>query len=174
MTYYLYRMTLGDFFELIGNNPAIILFYFMALPLTAFLAGILGKGEGDLSPWSYLYSTLVYLASLPGIFAITLNIYLFLFERQSIMDANIYTQILPILVMCLTLWIIKRNVSYVEIPGFNRLSGLMTIIIAILTIMWILEKTHIIVFTYMPFHYVLLLLLALFVLIRIGLKNVWA
>jgi hypothetical protein len=167
-------MTLGEFFDAVSNNPVIILFYFIAIPLTAVLAGLLGKGEGHLSPWKYLYSTLVYLVSIPGIFAITLNIYLFLFEKRSIMDANIYTQILPVLVMILTLWIIRRNLSFDEIPGFDKLSGLMTVIVAILTLMWILEKTHIIAFTFMPFHYVLIMLAVLFVLVRIGVKRMMA
>ena len=167
-------MTLGEFFEAVSDNPVIILFYFVAIPLTAVLAGVLGKGEGHLSPWKYLYSTLIYMVSIPGIFAITLNIYLFLFEKRSIMDANIYTQILPILVMIITLWIIRKSLSFDEIPGFDKLSGLMTVIVAALTLMWILEKTHIIAFTFMPFHYVLIMLAALFVLVRFGLKRMMA
>ena len=167
-------MTLGEFFDLISEHPEIILCYSIALPLTAFLAGVLGKGEGDLSPWKYLYSSIIYLVCIPGIFAVTLNVYLFLFERMSIMDANIYTQILPILLMLFTLWIISRNISFELIPGFNKISGLMTILAAILSIMWILEKTRILVFTYMPFHYVLILFLILFLLITYGLKKMWA
>jgi len=74
-------MTLQEFFDACTNNPEIIGFYFVALPLTAFLASVFGKGEGHLSPWKYLYTVLVYAATVPGIFAIVLNVYLFLFER---------------------------------------------------------------------------------------------
>jgi len=167
-------MTLGELFDHISRNPEVILCYSIAIPFTALLAGVLGKDEGDLSPWKHLYSSLIYLVCIPGIFAVTLNIYLFLFERISIMDANLYTQILPIILMIVTLWIISRNVSFDKIPGFSKISALMTIVIAILSIMWILEKTHIIAFTYMPFHYVLILFLILFVLIRYGIKKIWA
>lgn len=167
-------MTLADFFDLIGKNPTIILFYFLALPLTALLAGLLGKGEGHLSPWKYLYSTVVFLVSVPGIFAVTLNVYLFLFERRSIMDSNIYTQILPVILMLITLWIVSKNVKFDQIPGFNKLSGLVSVIIAVLIIMWVLEKTHIIAITFMPFIYVIGIFLILFVVIRFGLKKMWA
>jgi hypothetical protein len=127
---------------------------------------VLGKDKGNLSPWKHLYSRLIFLVCIPGIFAVTLNIYLFLFEIMRIMDANLYTQILPIILMIVTLWIINRNVSFDKIPGFSKISALMTIVIAILSIMWILEKTLIIAFTCMPFHYVIILFLILFVLIR--------
>jgi len=164
-------MTLAEFFEMVGRNPSIVLFYFLALPLTAFLAGVLGRGEGHLSPWKYLYSTIIYLVSVPGIFAVTLNVYLHLFERRSIMDANLYTQVLPILLMLFTFWIVSKNVKIDQIPGFHKLSGLVMIIVAVLMIMWILEKTHIIAITFLPFQYVILIFLALFLAIRFGVKR---
>ena len=164
-------MTLQEFFDSCSHNPEIIGFYFVALPLTAFLASVFGKGEGHLSPWKYLYTALVYMATIPGIFAVLLNIYLFMFERQPIMETNIYTQIVPILVMFFTLWLIKRNVPFEFIPGFDKLSGLVLITFTILAVMWLLDRMHIIAFTYLPFQYILILLIGLFVLARYGLKQ---
>ncbi len=167
-------MTLQEFFDLTSSSPAFILFYFVALPLTAFLASLFGKGEGHLTPWKQLYCFLVFAAAIPGIFAVILNVYLFLFEQQPILQSNIYTQILPIFVMALTLWLIRRNVAFELIPGFDRLSGLMSIVLAVLAVMWLLDRMHIIAFTYMPFHYVLILLITAFVVIRFGAKKVFA
>ncbi len=164
-------MTLQEFFDVCSNHPEFIGFYFVALPLTAFLASVFGKGEGHLSPWKYLYTFLVYCATIPGIFAVVLNVYLFLFERQSIMDSNIYTQILPIVIMFFTLWLIKRNVPFEYIPGFNKISGLVMVTFAIIAVMWLLDRTHIFAVTFLPFHYVLLLLVGLFVFARLGLKK---
>ena len=166
-------MTLGEFFEIVGQNPTFVLFYFLALPLTAFIAGLLGKGEGHLSPWKYLYSSIIFLVCVPGIFAITLNVYLFLFERKSVFDANLYTQVLPIILMLITLWIVSRNVKFEQIPGFNKISGLVMIIVSVLLIMWILEKTHIITITFMPFYYVFIIFIVLFLAIRFGMKKMW-
>jgi len=164
-------MTLGQFFEALTANPGIILFYFIAVPLTAFLAFIFGRKEGARTPWKELYSVLVYLTCVPGIFSITLNIYLFLFERQSIMAANIYTQILPILSMVLTLWLIRKNVSFDEIPGFGKLGGLIMILSGLIILLWILEKTHIIAVTIIPFHFFIILFIVLLVVIRLGWKR---
>lgn len=167
-------MTLQQFFDLLSGNPEIVLFYFIALPLTAFLSGIFGKGEGHLSPWKYVYCALVYMAAIPGMFAIFLNVYFFLFERQSILDANIYTQFLPIIAMFVTFLLITRNVDLAEIPGFDRLSGLILIVGGLIAAMWILDRTHIIAITFLPFQYVILIIIALLVLIRLGWKRVVA
>lgn len=164
-------MTLQELFNMLVANPAYIIFYFAIIPFAAFLAGVLGKGEGHLSPWNYLYSTLIYLVSIPGIFAVTLNIYLFLFERRSIMETDLYTQILPIVSMIATLLLIKRNVNLDHVPGFDKLSGLIMMITTILAIMWIVDRTRILVFSYIPFVYVLLIFGALLLVFRFGWKK---
>ena len=167
-------MTLLELFELIGDNPAIILGYFLLIPFTAFLAYLLGKDEGHLSPWKYLYSVLVYMVSIPGLFAVILNIYLFLFERRPILESDIYSQILPIFSMAGTLMLIKANVDLDKVPGFERLTAFLMIVTIVMGIMWILDKTRIIAFTFIPFYYVILILLGLVAMIRLGWKKMAA
>lgn len=168
-------MTLKEFFELLANQPYLILAFFLIIPFTAFLAGIMGKNEGHISPWKYLYSTLVYLVCVPGIFAVTLNIYLFLFEKQPVMNTDVFTQILPILSMVGTLMIVRNNVDYDRIPGFGKLSGMMMMIFAVLLLMWGLDRTriYIVAFTRMPFQYVLLIFVGLLIAFRVGMKRVF-
>ena len=163
-------MTLQDFFNACAEQPAIPIFFFTALPLTAFLAWVFGKGEGHISPWKYLYSVLVYLAFIPGIFSITLSIYFFLFERRSIMETDIVLQIIPVAVMIITYWLIKKNVTMDQIPGFGKLSGLIIMITVILVGMWILDRTHLIAITIIPFQWFIPLFIALIVAARYGWK----
>ena len=73
-------MTLREFFQLLADNHLYVIFFFTIIPFAAWLAGLLGKGEGHLAPWKFLYSTLIYLVCVPGIFAVSLDVYLFLFE----------------------------------------------------------------------------------------------
>jgi len=167
-------MTLGEFFQLLSDSPSLVLFYFLAVPLTAFLALIFGRGEGAMSPWKYLYSTLVYLVCIPGIFAVTLNIYLFLFERIKIMDTNLFTQVLPIASMIVTLVLIKKNTRFEDIPGFDKLAGLIMVISALLAVMWFLDRTHIIAITFIPFHYILIVFVVALFFIRLGAKKLMA
>lgn len=161
-------MTLQEFFEYLTNNPANIIFYFAIIPFAALLAGWLGKGEGHLSPWKYLYATLVYMACVPGILAVALNVYLFLFEKQSIFDADIFTQILPILSMMLTIIIIRRNVDLDDVPGFEKLSGLIMMISAVLIIMFFLDRTRIYIFSYLPLGNAIIAFIVLLLVIRFG------
>ena len=164
-------MTLGEFFSLLEQNPAIILFYFLAVPLSALLGLVFGKGEGQDSPWKYFYCGIVYLTCVPGIFAITLIIYQFLFERIPIEDINIYTEIIPLVSMALTLYLVKKNVDLDKVPGFGKLSALFIIILFLLAFMWILDRTRIIIFTGFPFYYVFIFLILAFILIRYLLKK---
>jgi hypothetical protein len=159
-------MTLGELFQRVSENPVNVVFYFTVIPFAAALAAWLGKGEGHLSPWKYLYSALIYLVCVPGIFAVTLSVYLFLFERRSIFDTNIYTQLLPVLSMIVTLLLIRKNVDFDAIPGFGRISSLITIVLAAILIMWFVDRTHIVVFSYLRIEYVLLIFVGLFLLIR--------
>jgi hypothetical protein len=146
----------------------------LAVPLSAMLGWIFGKGDGHLSPWKYFYCAIIYLACVPGIFAITLSIYQFLFERLPISEMNIFTQILPVLSMILTIWLVKKNVSLDQIPGFGKLGALMVIILILLAVMWALDRTRIIAFTGFPFLYVILLMIVLFVIIRFAIKRIAA
>ena len=166
-------MTLREFFELLANNPSLIIGFFLLIPVTAVIAGFMGKNEGHISPWKYLYSTLIYLVTVPGIFAITLNIYLFLFESQSIFETDIYTQVLPIVSMAATLLVIKNNVNLEMIPGFEKLSGLLMLIFCLLGLMWVIDRTRIFigVFSFMPFWVVILIFAGLLLFARTGLKR---
>ncbi|MEO6130252.1 MAG: hypothetical protein ABIQ02_00285 [Saprospiraceae bacterium] len=164
-------MTLGEFFQWTALHPVLLLVYFLGVPAIALLAGLFSRGEGHLSPWKYLYSILIYLVSIPGIFAITLSIYFFLFERRSILDTNLFTQVLPVLSMIATILIIRKQVNLDLIPGFDKISGLVLIISTLMCLMWIIDKTQIYSITFMPFYVVILILMAGFFVIRLGLKR---
>jgi hypothetical protein len=165
-------MTLGEFFEMCGRNHGLLLAYFILIPLVALLALLFAKNQEHLSPWKYLYAVLIYLVCLPGIFAVTLSVYFFLFERRSILETDIYTQVLPILAMIFTIILIKKSVSLDAVPGFGKLSGLLLVIGVLMIIMWIIDKTRIYSITFMPFWVVVLILVAGFLLIRSGYRRI--
>jgi len=164
-------MTLGEFFEWAASHPGWMIGYFVIVPLIALMALFFSKGEGHLSPWKYLFSALIYLVCIPGIFAITLSIYFFLFERRSILDTNLYTQVLPVLSMLATILLIKKQVALDQVPGFDKLSGLILILATLICLMWIIDKTHIYAIAFMPFYVVILILLTGFFVIRLGLRR---
>ena len=165
-------MTLQELFESISQNPTPICAFFALIPLTAGIAAILGNGEGTISPWKYLYATLVYLTCIPGFFALTLTAYFFLFERRSILLTDVYIQILPILSMALTLFLIAKNVSLDDVPGFGKISGLGAMIVGTIAFMWFLDKTHLIAFVSMSFYQLLAVFIVFFLFIRWGWRKI--
>lgn len=165
-------MTLQEAFDYAGNNPSYIVFYFSIIPFAALLAGIMEREEGHLPPWNFLYSSLVFMVAIPGILAVGLSVYKWLFERSSIMQTSMILQILPIVSMLVTFFIIKRNVRMDSLPGFHRLGGLVMMISAAMAIMWFIDRVRIIIFSYMPIQYLLIILLVFLVVIRLGWRRI--
>lgn len=164
-------MTVQEFFNYVHDHPQLALYFYLGVPVFALIISWISEPQGYQEPWKYLYSVLIYAACIPGIFAVTLNIYFFFWERRSLMDSEILVQWMPVLSMIATLIIIRRYVSFDAIPGFDKLSGLMTMIAVLLTMMWILDRTHIYAFTYMPIWMVLVIVVGGILLIRWSLRG---
>jgi len=140
-------MTLQELFDTMAANPTPVLLFFTMLPVTAVVTGFMtDKGEAYESPWKYLYSALIYLACLPGIFALTMCVYHLLIDGRSFLQLNVLAYFLPILVMIGTLLAINRTVDMRRIPGFNRISGLSMIIVTCFITILIIQKTRIWIF----------------------------
>ena len=159
-------MTVQEFFNYVHDHSSAALCFYLGVPVLALLVSWVSAPRCGESPWKYFYSVLVYAACLPGIFAVTLDIYFFFWERRSLMDSEIMIQWMPVLSMICSLIIIRRYVSFESVPGFDKLSGLMTIIAVLLGMMWVLDRTHIYAFTFMPFGAVLFVFVGGVLLIR--------
>jgi len=165
-------MTLREFFDYMSANPNIVVAYFLIIPLVALLAGWIAKGEGHLSPWKYLYSALVFMICIPGIFAAALGVYLFLFEQGgSVYNINLLTQVLPVISMVTTLGIVKRNVPFEYIPGFGKLSDLIIMIASVFLLMYVIDRLHLVALVYLPVQWLLIIVVGLLILFRFGIKR---
>lgn len=164
-------MTLKELFEYIGQHPNHVIFFFALIPFAALLGTFLDGDRGHTSPWKYIYSVLIYLVCIPGLFVLTLNIYIFLFEKGSIMNFDLVTQLIPMVSMVLTLLVIRNNMDMQLIPGFNKLSGLLMLITAVIGLMWIIDRTRLIAFIQLRFEFVLLIFVGLLLMIRFGFKR---
>jgi hypothetical protein len=167
-------MTLFDFFQFLGQNPIYITLYFLAVPLFALLINWIAAGHGHESPWNYLYSATIFAACVPGVLSVALSVYFFLFERGSILNTNILTQVLPVLSMILTISIVKRNVALQYVPGSERISSMMFLIGATIVLMFVLDRTRIFAFVMIPVQYFLLILVGALIAMRFALKRIMA
>ncbi|WP_234734329.1 hypothetical protein [Tellurirhabdus bombi] len=167
-------MTLRDFFQAVSAQPALLMVLLLAIPALAILVNLwAGETAEAIWRWRYVYAALVYLACIPGVFAITLNAYLFLFERQSIWSMNLVTQVLPILTMAGTLLVIRRKIPFKYVPGFGKISGFMTLIAAVMGILWFIDRTRIYAVTYIPFAYIAIGFVGLLILIRFAWSKIF-
>ncbi|REA64136.1 hypothetical protein DSL64_00855 [Dyadobacter luteus] len=163
-------MTLSQLFSYISQHPWPAAFYFILLPFVTWFIGIVATGSKDVKFWSYIYAVLVYAVCIPGVFAVILNIYLFLFERQSIWEANIILQYLPILSMAISLILIKNKIPFKLIPGFGKISGFLTLIAALIGVMWFFDRIRLVAFTYVPFS----VILTGFILTLLAIRFAWS
>lgn len=154
-------MTLQDLFDQIGQHPAEVLFFFAGVPVVALLVGLIAGREVGQSPWTYIYAGLIYLACVPGVFAVTLCLFTFFFEGSSFLEVNALVYFLPIVSMIVTLVLIRRFVPLEDIPGFRKILGLLMMIFVTFVAILLLQKTRIwVVFVGSVWH-----LLGLFVIL---------
>ncbi len=166
-------MTVQELFSFVGENPYYVLLYFISLPIIAGIIGLLGDDKCDRSPWKELYMSIIYAVMLPGIFALFFNLYVFLFDRTSIMNFDIFFQILPIISMIITLLVIRKYVEFDSIPGFGKISGLIMAISAMILILYFVDRFRIIAITYMPFQYLILIVVGLLIAMNFGIKKLF-
>ena len=168
-------MTLQELFDFLSDRPIWLLSYFLLVPLTALVVNKLSGSKALENPWDFIYSVLVFMVAIPGLLAVAFNVYLFLFERRSIFQINIVTQLLPIVSFIATLTIMRKNVVLEQIPGFGKVSSLIVMIFGALGIMWVMDRMRIffVAFTFMPFQYVIGIFIAVLVIIRLSWKRLF-
>ena len=116
----------------------------LAPPLIAWVMGCShGRGNGAASPWKYMYSVLVYWVCLPGVLAAVVSGYTLFFVRENLLDKNLVLYFLPVVSMVVTLVLIGKNVSFDDVPGFDRLSGLITVVAVTFIAVLAVEKTRV-------------------------------
>ena len=115
----------------------------LALPLLALLLGLAARGKGNESPWKYAWSALVYATCIPGMLAATLTLYLILFVGQNLLDVSLLVTLAPLASMAAALVIAGRSVELRPLPGFGRLSGLMTMLGLTFAVLFALSRTRI-------------------------------
>src|SRR5689334_15378254 len=97
-------MSINDLIKLADGHLPALLIFFIAPPVIAWICGrIHGPGLGGNTPWKYIYSVLVYLVCIPGLFSSVLTGYTVFFERADMRNVNIVVYILPIISMVVTL-----------------------------------------------------------------------
>lgn len=161
-------MTLQELFDLAGEYPQQIIFIFALLPIAAYILPQFSQDKSYNNPWKMIYSFLVYTACIPGVFAVTLTLYSFLFEQKSMLDVNLFVYFLPIVSMIITLMTLSNQLTIERIPGFDKLSGLIFIIAATFITLLVIQKTRIWVMFHGTMTSLVVIFIVLFIVFRVG------
>ncbi|MCP4218446.1 MAG: hypothetical protein GY765_27670 [bacterium] len=165
-------MTIQDLIVLLSKHQTTLLIIFAAIPFCAFLGGLMqGPTPCDKSNARYLYSVLVYLSCIPGMFSTVLTGYSVFFLRASILNINLFIYILPIISMIATLMIISRKASFDHIPGFQRIWGFMLMIAVSFTVAFILYRTVIFIGFIGKMSGLLVVAAVVFILMKIAMSK---
>lgn len=162
------KISIQDIILYVENYWWMLLIYFIALPIISFIMTLTHSKE-DIkikSGLKYIYSILIYLSCLPGIFSSVLTVYAMIFVEINLLTINILIYFLPIISMIATLVIIKRKILFNDIPGFGRLSALILLLLAIFIILFILHKLRILLIFSGPFFILIIGGIILYLLLR--------
>jgi hypothetical protein len=137
-------MTPRDLIDLAGAHPAVLCAVLLAVPMIAAVVGLMHQpGAGGRAPWSWTYALLVYAACVPGVGAAVVTGYTLFFTHENLLDKDVLVYFLPIVSMVATLVLVRRAVPFDEVPGFDRLSGLMVAIAVTFGLVLALRRTFI-------------------------------
>lgn len=167
-------MTLQELFDSIGENPTFMLIFFIGLPIVAFVMTWITGEDAYKSPWNFVYSGIIYAAAIPGIFATMLVAYTLFFEKTSLLHVNWVVYFLPIISMIVTLLILSRTLHLDRIPGFDKISGLIFMIVAASVVIFLLSRMTIWTVFIGSIWHLFGLFIVLLIVFRVGFKRLFA
>ena len=164
-------MTIEQFLQWAGSQALWLAAFFTALPLAAWAVNAMARDAADRGPWKYLYSGLVYLCCVPGMFAAAITVYSLFLLRANLLRVNVLVYFLPVASMIATLVVIGRAIRFEKIPGSGRLSGLMILLGISFLIVFLLDRFRVVAFFGGTIQWLTGAALALFGLLKLGLRR---
>jgi hypothetical protein len=135
-------MTILQAINWVFSHHENVLIYFAMVPLATFVLGLFHRTSRQLNFIDFFFSILIYLSSIPGMLAAILLFYSALILRQNILNLNVIIYFLPLVSMASVYYLVSRKTSFARLPGFDRISGLMTLLALVCLIMFVLFRLH--------------------------------
>ena len=121
-----------------------------------------------MDPWRRAYSALVYSACIPGTFSAVLVAYTLFFTKENLLDVSVAVYFAPIIQMVLSLMIMSRNVDFEEVPGFDKIWGLLGLLAVTFISVLFIQQTRIILLFHGSFAALALFAGGLFFVLRVS------
>lgn len=158
-------MTLQELLLWTDSHPGFAIAWFLTLPLLALLMGRFHTRTGLAnSPLRWCYATVLFGVCVPGILAsvaLADTIY-----HGGLLATGLFSELLPILSMSVTLGLINHQTDPDQIPGFQRLTGFIILLLLTTISVWLLKQTRIWIFITGGIWTLLISLCILFLLLK--------
>lgn len=159
-------MTIDELIKSITQDTVAVFFFFLIIPILAFLVGMGSRKNGSQPPFSYLFSTLIYLVTVPGVLSLTFWGYSMLYGQESLIELPFTIYYMPLISMGLTFFLIARQVNISSLPWFRALYELMIMIAIVFG--FILLFMHLGLLPLKAVWQVLLVFIGLFILLKLS------
>ncbi len=164
-------MTVEGLISYLSQQRYYVVAIMLAVPVLCILLRLLhGRLRGNLSPWKYIYSVLVYLSCIPGMFSISVILYNLLFLHANLMELDIFVCYLPVLSMLVTLFIMHQIIEINQLPGFDKISGLMIISGIAFFVTLIIDRLQVFVLFYGSIFWLFIICIAIFFLLKYAMR----
>lgn len=141
----------------------------IVIPIFSFIyTRWLGPAKTMTRPHNFVLATIVYLSCVPGMFAAVLTAYSLFFLRSNLLEVNALIYFLPLISMIVTLALMRRNVNFDYLPGFDRLRGLMLLLAVTFIVSFLLMQLRIWLFFGGSIGSLLIGMILIFLLLRYG------
>ena len=167
-------MSIEELISLLSQNKLYVGTFLICLPmLTLILSSMHSKYMGKQPPWKYFYSVVIYLACIPGIFSLVITVYSLIFLHVNLLTLDINVYFLPLVSMALTLYIVRKSVTFDKIPGFDKIYGLMILLALTLIIVIVLEKLRVFVLFRGSIFLLFIAVVAVFFMLKYSMKLIF-
>lgn len=163
--------SLLDLIQRLGSHRGIAAAVLIAIPALSWIVGLLLKRVSRKAAATFLAVPIFLTVPLGTIMACVLG-YLVFIARENVLAA--YDAVLlfgPILSMALTLFAASKVLPFEEIPGFDRLSGLVLVAAVAFIFVYLLDRFALRLFFIASLPMLALIFVVLFVLLRVGLSR---
>ena len=160
-------MTINDLLIEAEQYQLYIVLYLLIVPAISFIYNLLNRPELRISsPHKYVYSALIYAAAIPGSIGFVLTAYTLFISRGNLLEVNYIIYFLTVISMAASFIIISKETDLKQIPGFDRIAGLFTMLVVSMFCVLMLMKVRIFVGFFASFEYLIAGIVIIFVLLK--------
>ena len=160
------NMTVTEFMDYMVMDVVILFFYFMILPIGAFLTSMASGDDSNEAPYNYVFSAIVYLVAVSGVISACFWAYSLMTGGKSLWTLNFAVYYLPLLSTAITLFLISKKTNISRLPWFGELYELLAMIVGVFG--FILLIMHLQVIKFGHWWQVLLVFVVLFGIVKLS------